>query len=84
MWHYEYTIDQMFFRFPAESFEDCVTALLVARGSSPMMKDPKIFSGGSSVVGSGSKVFDQHEPVGYARSSAGAAPAAADDDTVAA
>jgi len=69
MWHYEYTIDQMFFRFPAETFEDCLTALVVARGSSPFMRDPKIFSGGSRAAGSGSKVFDQHERVGYARTS---------------
>lgn len=82
MWHYEYTIDNMFFRFPAENFEECITALVVARGSSPFMKDPKIFSGGTTAVGSGSKVFDQHEPVGYARSSTGAA--SADADTVAA
>ena len=70
MWHYEYTIDQMFFRFPADSFEDCLTALVVARGSSPFMRDPRIFRGGTMVTGSGSKVFDQHERVGYARSSA--------------
>lgn len=82
MWHYEYTIDRMFFRFPADSFEDCVTALLVARGSSPLMKDPKIFSGGSTAVGSGSKVFDQHEPVGYARTPGGTG--SADAGTVAA
>jgi hypothetical protein len=81
MWHYEYTIDNMFFRFPADNFEDCLTALLVARSSSPFMRDPKIFNGGTSAVGTGSKVFDQHEPVGYARSSAGG-PAA--DSTVAA
>ena len=68
MWHYEYTIDEMFFRFPSDSFEDCVTALVVARGSSPFMKDPKIYHGGTLLAGSGSKVFDQHEPVGYARS----------------
>jgi hypothetical protein len=71
----------MFFRFPADNFEDCLTALLVARSSSPFMRDPKIFNGGTSAVGTGSKVFDQHEPVGYARSSAGG-PAA--DSTVAA
>jgi hypothetical protein len=82
MWHYEYTIDRMLFRFPADSFEACVTALLVARGSSPLIRDPKIFSGGSKAVGSGSKVFDQHEPVGYARTSAVAATA--DEGTVAA
>jgi hypothetical protein len=82
MWHYEYTIDHMFFRFPAETFEDCLTALLVARGSSPLMRDPKIFSGGSQAAGSGSKVFDQHERVGYARSTAPSV--AADESTVAA
>lgn len=82
MWHYEYTIDHLFFRFPAETFEECLTALVVARGSSPFMRDPKIFRGGTNLAGSGSKVFDQHERVGYARSSA--APVATDEASVAA
>lgn len=82
MWHYEYTIDRMFFRFPADSFEECLTALVVARGSSPFMNDPKIFRGGTDAAGSGVKVFDQHERVGYARSSAAKAPV--DEGTVAA
>ncbi|HEU0206441.1 MAG TPA: hypothetical protein VFQ74_07110 [Pseudolysinimonas sp.] len=81
MWHYEYAIDQMFFRFPADGFEDCLTALIVARASNPLMRDPKIFRGGSHTVGSGSKVFDQHEQIGYARPSV--APVVAESAVVA-
>ena len=64
MWHYEFTIEGSTQRFSADTFEECLTALIRIRATSPQLTAPKIFDGGTLEIGSGIKQFDSSESVG--------------------
>ncbi|MDP9026009.1 MAG: hypothetical protein M3N46_00450 [Actinomycetota bacterium] len=64
MWHYEYTIEGVPYRFSVESFDACIAQIISARKRSPHLTGTKIFEGGSDELGSGVKHYDQLDPVG--------------------
>ncbi len=58
MWHYEFILGYIQYRFDADSFDACLTALLEERSHNPQMTAVKIFEGGTFEFGSGTIQFD--------------------------
>lgn len=63
MWSYEYTLEGLRYRFSADTFEACLTALIQIRARSPHLTDVEIFEGGTEEFDTGIKLWGSHELV---------------------
>jgi hypothetical protein len=57
MWHYEYSINGVTYRFGTESPEEAERMIALARERDPLLADVGIFEGGSIMIGSGTRHY---------------------------
>jgi hypothetical protein len=63
VWHYEYSLGNRRFRYPAATFDECLADVLAVRRVDPHVTAVQVFRGGSMAFGSGQKQYDQLDPV---------------------